>query len=162
MHSVIAWFGFFGAWLLVAGPVYQAALELNEQNLEQEEFESARADVERLPKVSPWWWLLPPVRYWLGRRRSERQRAMVMAALSPEQRGQLVWFIDTGAAWMFVGTGGLFLAVKETWELAENYEWPVGVFCGLVVVMAALCLVNAIRRMARSRSVIESGGQRHP
>ncbi len=30
MEHLIAWAGFLGAWLLVAGPVYQAALELRQ------------------------------------------------------------------------------------------------------------------------------------
>jgi hypothetical protein len=31
VDGVIAWCGFVGAWLLVAGPIYQAALELPER-----------------------------------------------------------------------------------------------------------------------------------
>ena len=34
MEHVIAWAGFAGAWLLVAGPLYQGALEPDEPKLE--------------------------------------------------------------------------------------------------------------------------------
>jgi hypothetical protein len=30
VHELILWSGFLGAWLLVAGPLYQAAQELDE------------------------------------------------------------------------------------------------------------------------------------
>ena len=30
----IAWSGFLSAWLLVAGPIYQAAIELEEEDVE--------------------------------------------------------------------------------------------------------------------------------
>ena len=45
MEQFIAWCAFLGAWLLFAGPVLQAALELREQQLSREEFESANASV---------------------------------------------------------------------------------------------------------------------
>jgi hypothetical protein len=48
VHELIAWCGFFGAWFLVAGPVYQAALELEEEGLERDTF---------APR-SPGWWVL--------------------------------------------------------------------------------------------------------
>jgi hypothetical protein len=36
MNQVIAWVGFLGAWLLVAGPLYQGALELREEEVDRE------------------------------------------------------------------------------------------------------------------------------
>ena len=43
MHELILWSGFFGAWLLVAGPLYQAALELSEEDISRDDM----AGVER-------------------------------------------------------------------------------------------------------------------
>ena len=37
MHELILWSGFFGAWLLVAGPLYQAALELSEEDISRDD-----------------------------------------------------------------------------------------------------------------------------
>jgi hypothetical protein len=54
MDGVIAWCGFFGAWLLVAGPVYQAALELQEQDIERERLQEATAQVPAPDPVSAW------------------------------------------------------------------------------------------------------------
>ena len=74
MAVFIAWSGFLGAWLLVAGPIYQAAIELEEEDVEREVIAEASANVEAPPRVSPWWRLLPPVAYLLHRRRGRVHR----------------------------------------------------------------------------------------
>lgn len=43
MNLVIAWTGFLGAWLLVAGPLYQGALELAEEELDREAVQASAA-----------------------------------------------------------------------------------------------------------------------
>jgi hypothetical protein len=48
----------------VAGPVYQAYLELQEQQFERERFTEVGSHVPAPPRVSGWW-LLPPVKYQL-------------------------------------------------------------------------------------------------
>ncbi|WP_285503614.1 hypothetical protein [Actinokineospora sp. NBRC 105648] len=154
MHTLIAWCGFFGAWLLVAGPVYQAALELHEQDVERDQLAAAMQDAGPVPRVSPWWWLLPPVRYWRQRKVNRAYRKAFMAALSAEQIDVLVTFINKATAWLFVGLGGLLIATKETYELAEHHEWPTAVFWVLVVVMVVLCLLNTAARMHRTKDVV--------
>jgi hypothetical protein len=62
---VIAWCGFLGAWLLVAGPLDQAVREIEETGFEHEALEEAKTRVEEPPPVSRWWILLPPVWYFL-------------------------------------------------------------------------------------------------
>jgi hypothetical protein len=158
VEAIIAWCGFVGAWLLVAGPVYQAAVELSDQ-------EMAREDVERLtdhldrshiegapPRVSSWWWLFPPVLYLKHRRREATLRQLMLSQLTPEQAGIVIDYLNKSTGWLLVGAGGLLIATKETWELREHFEWPVWIFWVLCVVMAVLCLANAGRRMERSQS----------
>ena len=55
MHELILWSGFFGAWLLVAGPLYQAALELGEQNISREDMAGVQRN-EPEARPSGWWW----------------------------------------------------------------------------------------------------------
>ena len=150
------WCGFFGAWLLVAGPVYQAALELLEQDFERDEFERVASSVPRPEHVSAWWWLLPPVAYWIRRRRNDAYQHAVLAVMTPEQVGSAVSYIDKAFGWILVGLGGLFIAVKETWDLSEHYEWPAGVCWAIIAVMLALCAWNTRARLGRTRSVLAS------
>jgi hypothetical protein len=99
VDGVIFWCGYVGAWLLVAGPIYQAALELQEQDVERERIQQVTAQVAAPAPVSAWWWLLPPVRYLLAQRRSRRWRQDMIAALSREDLETLVEFIDKARGW---------------------------------------------------------------
>jgi hypothetical protein len=75
--ELIAWAAFAGAWLLVAGPLYQGALELREQDIDREGLEASKARVEPPKMPSPWWWLVPPV-FYLLRRQHGRQLEHVL------------------------------------------------------------------------------------
>jgi hypothetical protein len=155
----IAWCAFLGAWLLVAGPLMQAALELREEDAQTEQIE---ATSERLqsdyPGVSRWWWLLPPVHYWLQRRRAKRFREAVMRELTPEQLGGLLSFMNTATGWLFVAGGAALIAVKETWELVEAQHWPHPLFWVLIAVMLAVCAGNAVARLAMTGRALGQEG----
>ncbi|GAA3561011.1 hypothetical protein GCM10022197_15670 [Microlunatus spumicola] len=155
MHAVIAWSGFLGAWLLVAGPLFQAAVELDAQ-------EDRRGGLTRVarqtgrPRLSPWWWLLPPVAYVLQRRRQRQVRQQLFDALTPEELEGFVEFTSVATGWALVAAGAFFIAVKETYEVAELYEWPIGVFVGLLVVMLAACAANTVVRVRGAHDLLET------
>jgi hypothetical protein len=69
MDRVIAWATFAGAWLLVAGPLYQGSAELGQLDVDREGIQGKAAAAQAAQaRPSPWWWLLPPVMYVLHRR----------------------------------------------------------------------------------------------
>jgi hypothetical protein len=147
--------GAVGAWFLVAGPVYQAALELREQELDHEGFEAAKSSVAPPPKMSPWWWLLPPVAYFIQRSKSNAFRRAVMDALGPEQLEQTVSFLNKANGWLMVATGAFLIAVKETWEFHEALHWPIWAFVVTVIVVALFCLANAGLQISRSNRMLK-------
>ncbi|WP_181408896.1 hypothetical protein [Schumannella soli] len=150
MHTIILWVGFLGGWLLVAGPIYQAALELRDEEVDREAIGRAHESVPEPRPISPWWWLLPPVAYLKIRRdRTEYQR-VVFDAMPIETRRQFLGFLNKATGWLFVAGGAALIALKETWELVERYEWPIWVWIVLVVVMAAGSVVNTAVRMANT------------
>ena len=51
LDYLIAICGFVGGWLLVAGPVWQAALELAEEEIDQEAIEHVKQIVQPPPPV---------------------------------------------------------------------------------------------------------------
>jgi hypothetical protein len=155
VDGAIFWCGYVGAWLLVAGPIYQAALELQEQDVERERIQQVTAQVPAPDPVSAWWWLLPPVRYLLAQRRSRRWRQDMIAALSREDLETLVEFIDKARGWLLVGAGGLLIATKETWELREHYEWPQAVFWILLVASALAAALNTVLSVRRTHHVLD-------
>ena len=154
MHELIAWCGFLGGWLLVAGPVFQAALELAEEGFERDAVAGARSRAQdRVEAVSPWWWLLPPVGYYLARRRADRVRDAALRELDPDQRASVTSFMNKANGWIYVALGGSLIATKETWELCEAHEWSAAVFWVLAPSMALLCASSAAARMARTREL---------
>ena len=155
MHELIAWCGFLGGWLLVAGPVFQAALELQEEQFEREAYQGANLQAEHeIRPVSHWWWLLPPLGYQLARHRARRVRDAAVAALEPQQRAALTRFLNKATGWLYVAIGGSLIATKETWELRETYEWPVAVFWVLAPAMALLCAANTTVRLSRTQHML--------
>ncbi|GAA2058990.1 hypothetical protein [Williamsia deligens] len=149
-ETVIAWSGFLGAWLLVAGPLYQGAVEL----LEQDQRAAAETS-NRLPAPPPppsaWWWLLPPFMLILRRRRSNRYRDDVLARLTPAERAQRAGFLHKAAGWFVVALGGTFIAIKEMGELVEHHEWSRMVLPTLVVAMLIAASSSTIYFIKRRR-----------
>jgi hypothetical protein len=150
VHDLVAWCGFFGAWFLVAGPIYQAALELQEETFERDDVARAAATLPPEDAISSWWWLFPPVYYVKARARTQRRRAAVMDALTPLQREQMIGFVSKAHGWFMVALGAFLIAIKETWELREAYEWPIAVFWVLVVVAAVAAVGHTARQMLRN------------
>lgn len=148
---MIAWIGFAGAWLLVAGPLYQGALELLEQEIDQTGFEAVTKDLPRPRMPSLWWWLVPPVMLVLQQRQMADYRREALALLTAEQRAQYTGFMRKATGWFVVASGASLLAVKETWELTEEREWPAWVFAIVLVVMFTLTVSYAAYGMASKR-----------
>ncbi len=135
MHALILWFGFVGAWSLVAGPVHQAAVELHDEELDRDRMAAAGRGVAKPPAISPWWWLVPPVKYVRERRRNKAFREAVFQAMTPEDRAEFVDYMNKATGWLLVALGGVCIAAKETWELLEHYEQHVWLWLLIMIVL---------------------------
>jgi hypothetical protein len=148
MDEVIAWAMFAGVWLLVAGPLYQGSVELNELDADREGIQG-KAAAARAAQARPsaWWWLLPPVMYVLYRRWNRARQQAVLAQLTQTQREQLTSYQSKGTGWFTVAAGATLLATGDTWQIVQYYRWPVWVFWLLVVVMLAAVVLNTAVQM---------------
>ena len=155
MHHFILWAGFAGAWLLVAGPVYQASLELRDEEFERERLEEVDRRLRPVEPVSPWWWLVPPVHLILSRRRREERQHAMMIELADEDYLALLSFMNKATGWLMVGAGGLLIATKETYELLEGNEWPEWLLAVIVPVMLALAFAYTVFRSFREREILK-------
>jgi hypothetical protein len=157
MNQGIGWAGFFGAWLLVAGPLYQGALELAEEEIDRDEIQATATKVVRSEPPSPWWWLFPPGMYVIRRRQGKQFRDDVMAQLTPQQRGQFTRFMSKAAGWFTVAAGATLLAADQTWRVIERYHWPPWGFWLLMVGMLGAAVLNTSVRMIRNERVSSPG-----
>jgi hypothetical protein len=145
MNVVIIWASFAGAWLLVAGPLYQGSIELRELDFDREGIQGIQATIVAMAKndrPSAWWWLLPPVMYVLHRRWTRKFREVTVAQLTETQRRQFASYRNKATGWFTVATGATLLAAGETWQLIRHYDWPVWLFWLLIVVMLVASLLN--------------------
>jgi hypothetical protein len=150
MNEWIAWAGFAGAWLLVAGPLYQAAVELNELEVDRDGMKASMDQTPRPARPSAWWWLLPPVMYVLRRHRDHAYQQAVFAQMTEAQREQFISFKNKAAGWFTVAIGATLLAAGDTWQIVEHHDWPVWVFWLLVAVMLAAAVLNTAAQMISS------------
>jgi hypothetical protein len=140
--EVIAWITFAGAWLLVAGPLWQGSVELGELDLDREAIQGTAAAVqaERV-RPSPWWWLLPPVMYVLNRRSYKAAQRAMLGRLTLTQREQVTRFQSKAIGWYTVAGGAALLAVGDTWHVVQQYGWPTWLFWLLVAVMLVVAVI---------------------
>jgi hypothetical protein len=155
MSEFIRWCAFLGGWLLFAGPLYQAALELGEGDVRRSDLEAATSSYVPPPRIAPWWWLFPPVGYWKQRQRTEQVRRDIIALWTPEQRESFVEYANKATGWALVAAGAILIAAKETWELVEHYEWPTAIFWVLAAFMALLSAAFTSIRLTRTREIVK-------
>ena len=164
MSEVILWVTFAGAWLLVAGPLYQGSVELAELDFDREGIQGRAAAVQAAQgRPSAWWWLLPPVMYVLHRRWYRELRHSMLAQLTQAQREQLTSFQSKATGWFTVAGGATLLAVGETWQLVEHFDWRVWVFWLLIVVMlTAAVLTTAVLMIGAAQARAADGAAPAP
>lgn len=154
MEYLIVVVGFAGGWLLFAGPLIQAWLELREETFDREAMTAVAAEVPQPPRVSTWWWLLPPVAIYKSTKGQRAYRAEVTGLLSLDQRQQWLSFNNKANAWFVVAGGAFLIAVKETWEAVEKFEIWGGLFWILIVLMPVICVILlAIRAVSTQKGL---------
>jgi hypothetical protein len=150
VSEVIAWCGFVGAWLLVMGPLNQAIREVQEEEFERDALAHAEDQIDVPPPISSWWLVVPPVWVVLRRRRDHVYKQRVRDAMSPEDLRAFAHLRDVASAWFLVAAGASLIAVKETWELVETYQWGRWSFWALLAGMLAIGVAVAVIRIRRS------------
>lgn len=160
MQIFILWCGFLGGWLLVAGPVFQAVIELSEQETKRETIASVTQRYTPPPRNSAWWWLLPPVGYLLHRGRARRRRQEILQLWTPQQLEAIARLSNKATGWAMVASAGVLLALRETWGLTEHYHWSPWRFWLLAAGMAVLSAAYTAVRMSWVGRVRDGAGQR--
>jgi hypothetical protein len=141
--------------LLFAGPVYQGAVELDEVEVDREAIRSQADAVAPSERISPWWWLLPPVAYVKTTRIQNAGRQQVMASLTPEQRVQFLTYSNKATGCFIVGGGAALIGIQQAAELVETLHWPGLVTIPFAAAAAAAALAYTVRRMHLTRCICQ-------
>ena len=94
------------------------------------------------PRLSPWWWLLPPVMYLIRRHRSAAFRQAALAQLTQAQRDQSTSIINKATGWFTVALGAALRAAEQTWQVIERQHWRAWLFWILIIVMLGVSVLN--------------------
>ncbi|MFJ6699970.1 hypothetical protein ACIQM4_28485 [Streptomyces sp. NPDC091272] len=161
MDMIAAWCGFVGAWVLVAGPVYQGTVEMSGVTRVRSAVRTQAQDVAHPERVSPWWWLLPPVAYVMTHRKESAWQQQVMASLTPEQRTEFLALSNKGAGWFMVGSGAMLIGFKEAVELVEILHWPPPTALALVLLAAGAALGYTVYRVHLTQQTLHVSETHH-
>ncbi|QTH59277.1 hypothetical protein J5O04_10800 [Corynebacterium hindlerae] len=99
MDSFILLTTFAGSWLIVVGPLLQASLELSEASRQTRD--------NTKEGHSRWWWLFPPLMYWVSTRSMDHDSAVARA------------YRRRATGWFAVARGGALLAFGPTHEVSS-------------------------------------------
>lgn len=117
-YAVIA---FVGVWMLFSFPLYQGALELSEPNRILAKF---IADDERYPKISPWYWVFPPLKINLEKKRGIKILQENIEGVS--QQNELYRYFNKAVGWFYIAIAGLLNGLVVTHDLIEKLGWSIG------------------------------------
>jgi hypothetical protein len=153
MELIILFIGFIGSWALFTGSIHQAAIELNDEDIEIDRIRAAGSRIVPPPKISTWWWIVPPMKFYKEFKRSRQSRAAIMDELEPEDINAMISFNSKAKAWLFVAFGGVCLAIKETYELVHYNDWNELILILLTILMFGLSIVNVVVNMRRAKKL---------
>lgn len=102
-------------------------------------------------KISPWYWLFPPLKIHL-----EKNRAMGIFKKFVDNEQEyltLISFIDKATAWYFISVGGWFKTISSVYEILENNHVPHFWWCFLLLALIATVsgFFSARYRISQSR-----------
>ena len=116
-EKIYAVLTFCGVWLLYVFPLYQGALELSEPNKMLKRFQKSG---NKYPKVSPWYWLFPPLKI-----HKEKIRGIKMLRdniSSKKEMDRLFRYFNKAVAWYYIAIAGVLNGIVATHELFAVYS----------------------------------------
>ncbi len=143
---------FAGSWTVFFGAIYQAALEIREHELTRRRLEAIALGVAAPPRISRWWWLIPPLHVVLARLRAHKLHRTFVAAISRDDYAILLALVAKLRGWLFVASGTYALAVKETLAFAHAPLIVLGATCACAIALAAF-LYGSQRALERRRAM---------
>ena len=135
MEKSLSCFELIGAWLIFIFPLYQGMLELQEQIQHVKKLGISNS---KLPKVSIWYWIFPPLKIKL-----EKQRMFKLLSLrqtSTEELDLFLHFLDKATAWFYVALGGLLTAISVTYNTLEEFKIDLSpLVFWLLIILIIIC-----------------------
>lgn len=130
MQLIFTLMPFLGDWLLFIFSMYQAGLEL--QSYEQF-LNKYRNYSIKLNKVSPLYWILPPYKIYLEKKRATKILESIVKSQS--QFNDIFNFLNKATAWWYVSIAGLLNAIYSTNELLDKLKIGTNPIIFLIIII---------------------------
>lgn len=136
-----------GDWLLFAGPLLQAAIELREEadgwdDVHKHLREAVKSD-DWPKRVSFLWWLLPPVKIHLERKRSDKAQSIISRELSEDELKMFRVFGLKARAWVIVSGGAWLMALATSYQvLSQDFGFSLISWLISMILISFICLAS--------------------
>ncbi|WP_282800725.1 hypothetical protein [Lactococcus lactis] len=146
MEKFVEIIEFIAKWLLFAFPLYQAYIELIEQ---QKFLNKIVRKSKKYPKISPWYWVIPPLKITL-----EKKRGLTILSeglISKRDFEDSIIFGRKATAWFYVSIAGLLEGVAAVYEVFHSFGYQISYFklVFISVLVAAICIINIRNRIKK-------------
>lgn len=135
-------------WLLFTFPLYQGLMELRDYEVLRSRYDEISKNVR---EVSPWWWLIFPIKIHLERIRARD----ILQAVSESKKikADPISFIDKATAWYFVSVAGWLKMVDSAFDVLEELHFSRPLFSLIVsvLVLTFIGIVQIIYRISDRR-----------
>lgn len=123
LEKLITLLELIGAWILFGAPLFQSVTELYEELEKREKLVTVinqNHTDQAIKKVSFWWWLFPPIKIALEKKKLRQIKKMTNHQLSEETKEALHRLSLKANGWAGVSLGGWIVAVSTTWEFVQS------------------------------------------
>lgn len=148
MSVIYAMMAFIGSWLLYVFPLYQFILEAAQQ---QKIIRQFRGNQQKYPEVSPWYWLIPPLKL-----KYEKERSLKILrdkVVDRQDFDQIYLFLNKGTAWFYIAVAGALNGFVATRGLLDSLKWQIP-WLGVLLIngsLLALGIIHVQYRMSHQR-----------
>lgn len=115
--NVLTVLGFIAEWLLFTFSLHQAVIELSEQ---KEALNDIKLASKKYQNVSAMYWLFPPLKVWLEKRRMEK--ILHDITINTKNFDQLFGLSNRAIAWAYLAVAEIFISLIATNEVLEIFE----------------------------------------
>lgn len=115
--DVLTILGFIAEWLLFTFSLHQAVIELSEQ---KEALDDIKLASTKYRSVSPFYWLFPPLKVWLEKKRMEK--ILHDITVNTKDFDELFGLSNRAIAWAYLAVAEIFISAIATNEVLEIFK----------------------------------------
>lgn len=154
MEQYISVLELIGSWLLFGAPLLQSVTELYEELDKREQLVKKINNYNSqkiIKSVSFWWWLFPPIKIILEKKKIQTIKKLTDNHLSKETKNKLHRLSVKANGWSGVTSGGWLLAVSTTWNFTQSMHLSIYYYL-LTIFLGSYISIFAVIREFRHRA----------